>query len=73
MIAVPLVSVMNCDRKPMSPRAGIRNSSRDQPEPGVDIVTMRGRAEQGLDAGFPIIGFLALWRFEHACGFTHHR
>ena len=33
MMPVPFVSVMNCDRKPMSPRAGIRNSSRTRPLP----------------------------------------
>ena len=33
MMPVPLVSVMNCERKPISPRAGIRNSSRTRPLP----------------------------------------
>ena len=33
MMPVPLVSVMNCERKPISPRAGMRNSSRTRPLP----------------------------------------
>ena len=33
MMPVPLVSVMNCDRKPMRPRAGMRNSRRTRPLP----------------------------------------
>ena len=37
MMPVPLVSVMNCDRKPMRPRAGMRNSSRTRPLPWLTI------------------------------------
>ena len=32
----------------------------------VHIIAMGGRAEQGLDAGFPIIGLFALGRFQNA-------
>ena len=37
MMPVPLVSVMNCERKPIRPRAGIRNSSRTRPLPLLTI------------------------------------
>ncbi len=37
MMPVPLVSVRNCERKPISPRAGIRNSSRTRPLPWLTI------------------------------------
>ena len=37
MIPVPFVSVRNCDRKPISPRAGIRKSSRTRPLPWLTI------------------------------------
>ena len=40
MIPVPLVSVMNCDRNPISPRAGIRNSSRTRPLPLLTILVI---------------------------------
>ena len=35
MIPVPFVSVRNCERKPISPRAGIRNSRRTRPTGGL--------------------------------------
>ena len=37
MMPVPRVSVRNCERKPMSPRVGIRNSSRIRPLPWFTI------------------------------------
>ncbi len=37
MMPVPLVSVRNCDRKPISPRVGIRNSRRTRPLPWFTI------------------------------------
>ena len=37
MMPVPRVSVRNWERKPMSPRAGIRNSSRTRPLPLLTI------------------------------------
>ena len=40
MIPVPLVSVMNCERNPISPRAGIRNSSRTRPLPLLTILVI---------------------------------
>ena len=43
MIPVPLVSVMNCERKPISPRAGIRNSSRTRPLPLLTIFVIMPR------------------------------
>ena len=40
MIPVPLVSVRNCDRKPIRPRAGMRNSSRTRPLPWLTILVI---------------------------------
>ena len=40
MMPVPLVSVRNCDRKPMSPRAGMRNSRRTRPLPWFTILVI---------------------------------
>ena len=37
---VPLVSVMNCERNPISPRAGMRNSSRTRPLPLLTILVI---------------------------------
>ena len=37
MMPVPLVSVRNCERKPISPRAGMRNSRRTRPLPWLTI------------------------------------
>ena len=37
---VPLVSVRNCERKPISPRAGIRNSIRMRPLPWLTILVI---------------------------------
>ena len=38
---VPLVSVRNSERKPMSPRDGTRNSMRTRPEPWLTIFIIR--------------------------------
>ena len=40
MIPVPRVSVRNCDRNPMSPRVGTRNSMRTRPLPWLTILDM---------------------------------
>ena len=40
MMPVPLVSVRNCERKPISPRAGIRNSKRTRPLPWLTILVI---------------------------------
>ena len=40
MMPVPLVSVRNCDRKPIRPRAGMRNSMRTRPLPWLTILVM---------------------------------
>ena len=40
MIPVPLVSVRNCERKPIRPRAGMRNSSRTRPLPLLTILVI---------------------------------
>ena len=40
MMPVPLVSVRNCERKPISPRAGMRNSSRTRPLPWLTILVI---------------------------------
>ncbi len=40
MMPVPLVSVRNCDRNPIRPRAGIRNSRRTRPLPWFTIFVM---------------------------------
>ena len=37
---MPLVSVRNCERKPIRPRAGMRNSSRTRPLPWFTILVM---------------------------------
>ena len=58
MIPVPLVSVMNCERKPISPRAGIRNSSRTRPLPLLTIFVIMPRALADLrdDDALMILG-----------------
>ena len=43
MMPVPLVSVRNCDRKPISPRVGIRNSRRTRPLPWFTILVIAPR------------------------------
>ena len=40
MIPVPLVSVRNCERNPIRPRAGMRNSRRTRPLPWFTIFVM---------------------------------
>ena len=44
MRPVPRVSVRNCERKPISPRAGIRNSSRMRPLPWLTIFVIAAAA-----------------------------
>ena len=48
MMPVPRVSVRNCDRKPMRPRAGIRNSSRTRPLPWLTIFVIDAAADADL-------------------------
>ena len=40
MMPVPLVSVRNCERKPIRPRAGMRNSRRTRPLPWLTMLVI---------------------------------
>ena len=58
MMPVPLVSVRNCERKPIRPRAGIRNSSRTRPLPWLTIlvITPLRAADVGDDDALELLG-----------------
>ena len=57
MMPVPLVSVRNCERKPIRPRAGIRNSSRTRPLPWftIFVITPAPLADLGDDHALVIL------------------
>ena len=57
MMPVPLVSVRNCGRNPIEPRAGIRNSMRTRPLPWFTIfVIVPRRIDLGDDDALKLLG-----------------
>ena len=59
MMPVPRVSVRNCDRNPMSPRAGIRNSMRTRPLPWFTIFVIVPLRPPAMRDDDPLIVLLA--------------
>ena len=58
MMPVPRVSVRNCERKPIRPRVGMRNSSRTRPLPWLTIfvIVAAPRAELRDDDALELLG-----------------
>ena len=69
---VPLVSVRNCERKPIRPRAGMRNSSRTRPLPWFTIFVIMPRRVPDLrdDDALEVLGHVddeVLDRLHRSC------